>query len=157
MHDDQLSLLSKPIAVHAREAAGREWQDEHRPVLLAILAHAGLGKLDDDILALRGKEIPIKAIVNAIHEQFLDVRTKELMQALANKAEGLVQIAPVARIAPDKRLTANEVAEMLGLDRDTIYKWARSGRIPCIKLRHRLRFRLGDIERWEKQQTVGKF
>jgi excisionase family DNA binding protein len=60
-------------------------------------------------------------------------------------------------VTQDKRLTANEVAKMLGLDRDTIYKWARAGRIPCIKLRHRLRFRLGDIERWEKQQTVGKF
>jgi excisionase family DNA binding protein len=60
-------------------------------------------------------------------------------------------------VTQDKRLTANEVANMLGLDRDTIYKWARAGRIPCIKFRHRLRFRLSDIERWEKQQTVGKF
>jgi len=60
-------------------------------------------------------------------------------------------------VTQDKRLTADEVAKMLGLGRDTIYKWARSGRIPCIKFRHRIRFRLGDIERWEKQQTVGKF
>jgi excisionase family DNA binding protein len=60
-------------------------------------------------------------------------------------------------VTQDKRLTAKQVAEMLGLNRDTIYKWARCGRIPCIKLRHRLRFRLSDIERWEKQQTVGKF
>jgi excisionase family DNA binding protein len=57
----------------------------------------------------------------------------------------------------DKRLTAKEVAEMLGLDRDTIYMWARCGRIPAIKLRHRIRFRLSDILQWEKQQTVGKF
>jgi excisionase family DNA binding protein len=63
------------------------------------------------------------------------------------------------RIAPskDKRLTAKEVAELLGVHRQTIYNWASSGRIPVIKLRHRMRFRLGDIERWEKQQTVGKF
>jgi excisionase family DNA binding protein len=60
-------------------------------------------------------------------------------------------------VTQDKRLTAREVAELLGLDRDTIYKWARAGRIPCIKFRHRMRFRLSDIERWEKQQTVGKF
>jgi len=60
-------------------------------------------------------------------------------------------------IVQDRRLTANEVAKMLGLDRETIYRWARSGRIPCIKFRHRLRFRLSDIERWERQQTVGKF
>jgi excisionase family DNA binding protein len=57
----------------------------------------------------------------------------------------------------DKRLTAKQVAEMLGLDRQTIYNWAKTGRIPCIKFRHRMRFRLGDIERWEKQQTLGKF
>jgi excisionase family DNA binding protein len=57
----------------------------------------------------------------------------------------------------DKRLTAKEVAEMLGLHRQTIYNWAVSGRIPCIKFRHRMRFRLSDIERWEKQQTIGKF
>jgi hypothetical protein len=55
MNDDQLSLLSKTIAAHAREAAGREWHDEHRPVLLAILARAGLGKFDDDMLELQGK------------------------------------------------------------------------------------------------------
>jgi excisionase family DNA binding protein len=57
----------------------------------------------------------------------------------------------------DKRLTAKQVAELLGLDRQTIYNWAKTGRIPCIKLRHRMRFRLSDIERWEKQQTSGKF
>jgi hypothetical protein len=54
-------------------------------VLLAILARAGLRELDDDMLALQGKDIPIKKIVSAIHERFLDVRTKELTQALANK------------------------------------------------------------------------
>ena len=32
MNDDQLSLLSKTIASHAREVAGKEWKDEHRPV-----------------------------------------------------------------------------------------------------------------------------
>jgi excisionase family DNA binding protein len=56
----------------------------------------------------------------------------------------------------EKRLTASQVADMLGLNRSTIYLWARSGRIPCIKLRHRLRFKLSDIERWEKHQTTGR-
>jgi hypothetical protein len=85
MNDDQLSLLSRTIAAHAREAAGQEWTDEHRPVLLAILARAGLGNLDQGMLALQGKEVPIKTIVNALHEQFLQVRTKALMEGLANK------------------------------------------------------------------------
>lgn len=58
----------------------------------------------------------------------------------------------------DKRLTAAQVAEMLGVNVHTIYKWARTGRIPCIKLgRHRMRFKLSDLERWLTQQTTGKF
>ena len=82
MNDDQLSLLSKTIATHAREVAGKEWKDEHRPVLLSILAHAGLGNLDEGLLTLQDKEVPIKSIVTALHEQFLQTRTT---QALAYK------------------------------------------------------------------------
>jgi hypothetical protein len=69
--EDQLSLLSRTIATHAREVAGKEWKDEHRPVLLSILAHAGLGNLDEEMLTLQDKEVPIKSIVTALHEQFL--------------------------------------------------------------------------------------
>jgi hypothetical protein len=76
MNDDQLSLLSKTIAAHAREVAGKEWKDEHRPVLISILAHAGLGNLDEGMLTLQDKEVPIKVIVTALHEQFLQARTK---------------------------------------------------------------------------------
>jgi hypothetical protein len=85
MNDDQLSLLSKTIAAHAREVAGKEWNDEHRPVLLSILAHAGLGNLDEGMLTLQDKEVPIKSIVTALHEEFLAARTKALTQALADK------------------------------------------------------------------------
>ena len=85
MNDEQLSLLSKTIAAHAREVAGKEWKDEHRPVLLSILAHAGLGNLDEGMLTLQDKEVPIKSIVTALHEQFLAARTKALTQALADK------------------------------------------------------------------------
>ena len=85
MNDDQLSLLSKTIATHAREVAGKEWKDEHRPVLLSILAHAGLRNLDEGLLTLQDKEVPIKSIVTALHEQFLAARTKALTQALADR------------------------------------------------------------------------
>jgi hypothetical protein len=63
MNDDQLSLLSKTIATHAREVAGKEWKDEHRPVLISILTHAGLGNLDEGMLTLQDKEVPIKVIL----------------------------------------------------------------------------------------------
>jgi hypothetical protein len=95
MNDDQLSLLSKTIATHAREVAGKEWKDEHRPVLLSILAHAGLGNLDEGMLTLQDKEVPIKSIVTALHEQFLQARTKVLMEALAKKViENAMQTIP---------------------------------------------------------------
>ena len=95
MNDDQLSLLSKTIATHAREVAGKEWKDEHRPVLIAILAHAGLGNLDEGMLTLQDKEVPIKSIVTALHEQFLQARTKVLMEALAKKViENAMQTIP---------------------------------------------------------------
>jgi hypothetical protein len=97
MNDDQLSLLSKTIAAHAREVAGKEWKDEHRPVLISILTHAGLGNLDEGMLTLQDKEVPIKVIVTALHEQFLQARTKALMEALANKV-----VESAMRAIPDE-------------------------------------------------------
>ena len=44
-----------------------------------------LGNLDDGMLTVQGKDIPIKAIVEALHEQFLRARAKALAQALAEK------------------------------------------------------------------------
>jgi hypothetical protein len=83
--DDQLSLLSKTIAAHARESANREWLNEHKPHLLLMLERAGAGDLDEGMLTLHGKEIPIKAVVNALHDQFLAARTKALMQSIADQ------------------------------------------------------------------------
>lgn len=58
----------------------------------------------------------------------------------------------------DKRLKASEVAELLGITDQTVYKYARLGIIPCVKVgRHRIRFKLSDIQRWEAQNTTGKF
>jgi excisionase family DNA binding protein len=59
----------------------------------------------------------------------------------------------------EKRLTVREVAQILGLNEFTIYKWARLGLIPCIRQGHggrQLRFKLSDIEKWEEEQTTGK-
>jgi excisionase family DNA binding protein len=59
--------------------------------------------------------------------------------------------------ADAKRLTAQEVAKLLDLNLYTVYKWARTGRIPCIKFRRGYRFKMADIERWEAKHTLGKF
>ena len=65
---------------------------------------------------------------------------------------------PMPTLIPpnNKRLTAQEVADLLGYNLFTIYKWARIGRIPCIKLKRQYRFRLEDIEKWEDRQSWGK-
>jgi hypothetical protein len=63
MNDDQLSLLSKTIATRAREVAGKEWKDEHRPVLLSILAPPACD-LDEGMLTLQDKEVPISHVTS---------------------------------------------------------------------------------------------
>ena len=58
-----------------------------------------------------------------------------------------------------KRLNVHEVANILGLNKYTVYKWARLGLIPCIRQGRggrQLRFKLTDIEKWEEEQTTGK-
>jgi excisionase family DNA binding protein len=36
---------------------------------------------------------------------------------------------------PDEMLTTTEVAGMLGIDRHTIARWVREGRLPAIRIR----------------------
>jgi len=55
-----------------------------------------------------------------------------------------------------KRLTVKQVAELLGFNQFTIYKMAKTGRIPVIRIRRHLRFRLSDIEKWEDKHSYGK-
>jgi excisionase family DNA binding protein len=55
-----------------------------------------------------------------------------------------------------ERLTVKEVAERLRVHPWTIYMWARSGRLPCIRLSKRtLRFLESDIAKYEKLHTSG--
>lgn len=46
-----------------------------------------------------------------------------------------------------ERLVTNEKAcEMLGKDRGTLWRWAKEGYLPAIKVGRSVRFRLGDIQ-----------
>jgi excisionase family DNA binding protein len=55
----------------------------------------------------------------------------------------------VSSQAPEKLLlTAEEVAEMVGMGVDWIYEQARRGRIPVVKLGRYRRFRRESIENW---------
>jgi excisionase family DNA binding protein len=52
-------------------------------------------------------------------------------------------------------LTAEEVAEMLGVATSWIYEQSRTGRIPTVKLGRYYRYRFEAIERWIASQEVG--
>jgi excisionase family DNA binding protein len=52
-----------------------------------------------------------------------------------------------------KRLTAHQLAEVLAISTDTLYRMTRDGRIPCEKLspRGRVRYVQEDVERALRQ------
>jgi excisionase family DNA binding protein len=58
-----------------------------------------------------------------------------------------------------QKLTVKQLAERWGLHIDTVYDWARRGKIPAIKLsrskRGDWRFDLEQIEKWERSRTTG--
>ena len=48
----------------------------------------------------------------------------------------------------ERLMTADEVAEYVGLTRETIYEWAKDNRIPHLKLNGELRFRRSALDAW---------
>jgi PTS system nitrogen regulatory IIA component len=52
----------------------------------------------------------------------------------------------------EKLMTPNEVAKYLRLDVQTVYRWARAGIIPGVKMGFAMRFHKDDIEKF----LVGK-
>jgi excisionase family DNA binding protein len=52
-------------------------------------------------------------------------------------------------------LTAEEVADMLGVTTSWVYAESRAGRITTVKLGRYYRYRLEAIERWIASQEVG--
>jgi excisionase family DNA binding protein len=55
----------------------------------------------------------------------------------------------------DRLLDAEQVADLLGLRVDHIYKLARQGRIPHLRFGRVLRFRVESIDRWLEEQERG--
>jgi len=45
-------------------------------------------------------------------------------------------------------VTIKELSELLRVKEKTIYQWAESGKIPCLKFNGALRFDLHDIKKW---------
>lgn len=53
-------------------------------------------------------------------------------------------------------VTATEVAEHLGVTKQTVYKWAREGEIPCRRFGRTVKFSIEDIEADRKESVNGK-
>ena len=48
----------------------------------------------------------------------------------------------------ERLLTVEEVAELLRIKVSTVYAWAASGKVPCVRLGSRVRFLRGDLSKW---------
>jgi excisionase family DNA binding protein len=53
-------------------------------------------------------------------------------------------------------LTPEDVAELLQVDRETIYRMARRGELPAIKVARHWRFRAARIDRWLRDLEDGE-
>jgi excisionase family DNA binding protein len=55
----------------------------------------------------------------------------------------------------DKHLTIEEFAEREGVPVRTVYWWNQTGKAPRrMKIGRNIRYRLADVEQWEKTQIV---
>ncbi len=57
--------------------------------------------------------------------------------------------------AAEPLLTAEEVAEIIGMTTDYVYELSRRGRIPTITFGRQRRYRREQIERWLEQVESG--
>ena len=68
--------------------------------------------------------------------------------------EGYTDMSATRIMVQDDMLVAPEVAQWLRIGLSTTYEWAKTGKIPCIKLNGLLRFLRKDIEAWLTAQRV---
>ena len=68
--------------------------------------------------------------------------------------EGYTDVSAKRIIVQDDMLVAPEVAQWLRIGLSTTSEWAKTGKIPCIKLNGLLRFLRKDIEAWLTAQRV---
>jgi excisionase family DNA binding protein len=60
-------------------------------------------------------------------------------------------------VSPDRLLTPAEVAELFAVDPKTVARWAKQGRLPCLKtLGGHRRYRWSDLEPYLAGEPVGQ-
>ncbi|MBW2321135.1 MAG: helix-turn-helix domain-containing protein [Deltaproteobacteria bacterium] len=55
----------------------------------------------------------------------------------------------------DRWLSVDEIAEYLGVKRDTIYKWVNRRKMPAHKVGRLLKFRKEEVDSWIKEGRAG--
>ena len=55
----------------------------------------------------------------------------------------------------DRLWTVRELARFLGLHEKTVYRLVRSGDLPCVRVRNRVRFHPTDVLRWVSARKEG--
>lgn len=51
-------------------------------------------------------------------------------------------------------LNANELSQMIDINRDTLYRWVSQRRIPFVKIGGRTKFDIEVINEWIKESSV---
>jgi excisionase family DNA binding protein len=55
----------------------------------------------------------------------------------------------------DRWLSVDEIAEYLGIKRDTVYKWIGENRMPAHKVGRLWKFRKEEVDEWVKSGGAG--
>lgn len=57
----------------------------------------------------------------------------------------------------NRLLNVDEIAEILGVKKSTVYQWTHQRYIPHVKFKKNVMFRQAEIEKWlEKRTVVGR-
>ena len=58
-------------------------------------------------------------------------------------------------VASDRWLSVDEIAEYLGIKRDTVYKWIERKKMPAHKVGSLWKFKRDEIETWVRTGEAG--
>jgi excisionase family DNA binding protein len=56
----------------------------------------------------------------------------------------------------DRWLSVEEIAEYLGIKRDTVYKWINRKNMPAHKVGRLWKFRKDEVDEWIRQDNTGQ-
>ncbi len=52
---------------------------------------------------------------------------------------------------PERWLSVEEIAQHLGVSKETIYRWAEKGRMPASKVGRQWKFKASEVDAWVKK------